>query len=344
MKYKRPHIPYEGKAMPNNTRYQILTQNHQPPTAEMLDGEMNYCIDSMNDLDQAIQEVVAGNIDGSDNPDNRNKVLKTDGAGNLSWVFAGEDQLAEQGVTATKIRDAAVKTAKIDNLQVTTEKINDSAIVTAKILDANITETKLANNAVTTAKIADGNVTTTKVANQAIVTDKIADNAVTTAKMTDANVTTAKVANAAITYNKIGNDVVLNVMKLIFPVGAVYITFANQNPPFHGAGITWEALPEGHAVMTANGGNTGSRSGGNRLDTGSTAGHVLTIDQMPQHHHNEFYKRWRPGSQETREHYVQATAAGNYVDAATSSTGNNQPHSHNLNIYNQKLLFWRRTA
>ena len=74
MKYKRPKIPYEGKAMPNNMRYQILTQNHQPPTAEMLDGEMNYCIDSMNALDKSIEEVVVGKLPGSDDPANANKL------------------------------------------------------------------------------------------------------------------------------------------------------------------------------------------------------------------------------------------------------------------------------
>ena len=44
-----------------------------------------------------------------------------------------------------------------------------------------------------------------------------------------------------------------SVFKNIFPVGSIYITYANQNPPLHGEyGITWEVLPEGYAILNCN--------------------------------------------------------------------------------------------
>jgi len=264
------------------------------------------------------QDVVVGNIEGSDNPNHCNQDLKTDA-----------DQLAEQGVTTAKIRDAAVQTAKIDNIQVTTEKINDNAVTTNQVADRNITADKQANNVVMTGKIA-------------------ADNP-RIAKMF-ANITAEKVAKSVITTNKIDSesDIVLAVMKGIFPVGSVYITFVNKNPPFHGAGITWEVLPEGHAVMTANCDNTGTCDPGNRLDSGKTAGHALSIAQMPSHNHaqgvdgkelwkfrGDFDLKRGPGMK------VSTTLVRKDIE---TKRGGGQAHRHNLNISNQKLLFWRRTS
>ena len=130
-----------------------------------------------------------------------------------------------------------------------------------------------------------------------------------------------------------------NTFKNIFPVGSVYITFANQTPPLHQEyGITWEVLPENCAIMTGNSHNTGQRSGNNILDTGTTKGHALTIDQMPAHTHGYIQNYSGQG---------QRTKNGTDYDAAigqTQSTGGNQAHTHELNIYNQKLLFWKRTS
>ena len=128
----------------------------------------------------------------------------------------------------------------------------------------------------------------------------------------------------------------------IFPIGAIYITHSNQTPPLHGDGITWEVLPENCAIMTANSHNTGSTSGNknNRLDIGNTEGHVLTIDEMPAHDHN--YKTFDPYD---KRWSFEGGGTGIYpITPKTSKTGGNQPHTHSLNIYNQKLMFWRRTA
>ena len=347
MKYKRPKIPYEGKAMPNNTRYQILTQNHQPPTADMLDGEMNYCIDSMNALDKSIQAVVAGNIDGSDNPDNRNKVLKTDGAGNLSWVQAGEEQLLNQGVTTPKLRDRSVTTGKLDNQVVTIEKIADTDPTTKKEWANKIGVINYAEVGANANLVARNHEGAATFATILVSYDNGENDFGSIAVYRQGN--SLQKASQANFKTRIGIDNInarldalengKSFLDKFHPVGSVYITFANQNPPMHGQqGVAWEALPEGHAVMTANGGNTGQRSGGNRLDTGSTAGHAVTINQMPGH---------TPGYVKNYAGHGQQTKNGTDHDAGigqTQSNGGGQAHSHELNIYNQKLLFWKRIS
>lgn len=131
-------------------------------------------------------------------------------------------------------------------------------------------------------------------------------------------------------------------VKKIFPIGSIYITYSYQSPPLQGDGVTSEVLPENCAIMTANSHNTGSTSGVNRLDTGSTAGHALTIQQMPAHTHTE---EGNHASGHTADPGHGGNPPVNYRRATnTGSTGGNQAHSHSLNIYNQKLLFWRRTA
>ena len=62
------------------------------------------------------------------------------------------------GVDTTQLKDAAVKTAKIDAKAVTTEKIDDAAV----------TGTQLAGDAVTTDKIADGTIVVADVNNSAL--------------------------------------------------------------------------------------------------------------------------------------------------------------------------------
>ena len=84
----RPSLPYAPtQSLPNNTRFGILTTTQRPPTAEMLDAEFNALTDDVNMLAAAINDVQAGSIPGANDPLNANKVLKTDGANNLSWTF-----------------------------------------------------------------------------------------------------------------------------------------------------------------------------------------------------------------------------------------------------------------
>ncbi len=295
--YTRPDIPYAATVRQNSERFKISTEAGQPITAESLDGEFNYCVDSLNALDSAISGVSAGILTGSNDTENINKVPVTDGASNISWTA------------------------------VTGALIYDDAVTTTKILDQNITTAKLANKAVTTVKIND--------------------LAVTTVKIEDGNVTTAKIADGAVTWSKLGNAQVtpdkmnmLEVMQQIYFVGIVIPIWNGVTPPYHGAGMTWEAIGEGYTVMTGNSSIT--ISGANRLDTGLVDGHVLTEAEMPAHLHTSqrsLHLTTLPPQTGALD-YVYKSGTANPGD--TSIKGGNQAHSHSLNVLHVKLQFWKR--
>lgn len=134
--FQRPDLPYDNESKHNDQRYGLISAREKPPTADMLDADLDYIIDSMDILSQDIQDVQAGVIVGSDDPTNTNKLLTTDGA-NTGWTF----------INANNIQDGAISTAKIAA----------NAIVNALLGDASVTPPKLANNSVTDPKIASMN-------------------------------------------------------------------------------------------------------------------------------------------------------------------------------------------
>ena len=235
----RPSLPYAPtQSLPNNARFDILTTTQRPPTAEMLDAEFNALTDDVNMLAVAINDVQAGSIPGSDDPNNANKLLKTDGAGNLSWTLVTnaelapsavvEQALALQSVTTAKIGDAAVTNAKLSLGAVTTDKIDINAVTSEEIAPNAVITAKLSDNAVTTPKIIDGAVTTPKLALKAVTQAQIADLAVGTPQLIDANVTTTKIANNAVTAAKLSSS------------GAAVGTVATSGA---GSSVSWSAIP-----------------------------------------------------------------------------------------------------
>lgn len=102
-----------------------------------------------------------------------------DGTSYTTWVALsqhdgsiGTSQLADDAVTADKLRDDAVTDG---NRAVTTNHIRDVAVTTAKIADDAVTADKLRDDASTDANRA---VTTNHIRDGAIVNDKIATNTV----------------------------------------------------------------------------------------------------------------------------------------------------------------------
>ena len=145
--YSRPTLPYDPhQSLPNDHRFGLLTTLQQPPTAEMFDAEFNAVIDKINTLADAINDVVAGNIPGSDNPLNAGKFLVTDGAGNLSFIVVGSDNISAGAITTLLLQDQAVTRAKI----------GDGAVGSTQLAEACVTSTQLAEGAVTPNKIPVG--------------------------------------------------------------------------------------------------------------------------------------------------------------------------------------------
>lgn len=150
--FQRPDLPYDNESKHNDQRYGLLSARSKPPTSEMLDADLDYIIDSMDILSQDIQAVQAGVIVGSDDPNNANKLLTTDGA-NTGWTFIGSDN----------ILNGAISTAKIAA----------NAIITALLGDASVTETKIAAGAITNVKLANDSINNIKVQNQTITLPKL---------------------------------------------------------------------------------------------------------------------------------------------------------------------------
>ncbi len=246
----RPSLPYvPDQSLPNNQRFGLLGK--RPPTAQMLDAEFNSLQDDVNRLAHGINEVQAGNIPGSDDPLNANKVLKTDGQGTLSFTLINSNQvaagavveaaLAVQSVTTPKIGDGAVTSSKLTDGSVQTGKIADRAVTNTKIADLAVETVKINLQAVTTEKIADGAVTTAKIANAAVITQKIAASAVTANEIAPNAVTAAKIADQSLPPSKI--------MPGTAPVNSVLTVTTPGNSTFAALPFTGKILQIRSAVL-----------------------------------------------------------------------------------------------
>lgn len=137
-----------------------------------------------------------------------------------------------------------------------------------------------------------------------------------------------------------------------FPVGAVYITYNNNNPG-NFLGGTWVQFGQGRTLVGEGTGNDGSTS--MSFTPNSTGGeylHRLTEGEMPSHYHNALYA---DHVGEVRIGWGDGTGRGNSVNlyplarfdktidspAKTGTVGGSTPH----NIMQPYLVvyFWRRT-
>jgi hypothetical protein len=157
------------------------------------------------------------------------------------------------------------------------------------------------------------------------------------------------------TLTNVGKKAILD---LIHPIGSIYTTFTNTAPPLNGIlGVSWAALAEGYAVMTGNTSNTGSAGGGNRLDTGVTTGHSLTQAELPAASVSVAGSvtgtvaiSQRTLSQgdllQPADYMVSggATAISGTFSGSGTVNGSNAAHTHPLNVFNYKLLMYRRIS
>lgn len=150
----RPNLPYQPKkSLPNNARFDLLTKTKRPPTAAMFDAEFNAIIDQINILADAINKVQAGSIPGSDAQENADKVLKTDGNGNLSWVKVTDQEMDDAAVTTRVLSDQSVTTDKMGDGAITHEKLAQGSVKGINIEDETIENEKLALNTITFNKL-----------------------------------------------------------------------------------------------------------------------------------------------------------------------------------------------
>jgi len=332
----RPNLPYTpDQSLPNNSRFDLL--GRRPPTAEMFDAELNALTDDVNRLAAAINEVEAGNIPGSDNPLNANKVIKTDGEGHLSFTLIHSHQLAA----------GAVVEAALAVQSVTSTKLGDGAV----------SQDKMAADSVATGNLVDGAVVSAKIADGAITTDKIAEGAIDSDKIGDGAVTTDKIAECAVNYDSL--DPAL--FRFFSPPGLM-MEWTAATPPrgwlfadgqavsrttyrllFQTIGTTFGAgdgsttfnLPDkrGRVSVGCFGSDTGGRvtaataPGG--IGIGKTGGLeqvTLTIPQIPAHTH-QISIDWGNGNSESTEPLYHGGTSG-YNRYITDSCGGGQPHNN----------------
>lgn len=119
----------------------------------------------------------------------------------------------------------------------------------------------------------------------------------------------------------------VNLLTVIYPVGAIYITTSSTSPSSL-IGGTWEKIED--AVVRG----TSSAVGYIGSDT-----HTLTIDEMPSHNHlmGRFWHVGTKGNLANGTYY-----AGEYESYTTAYTGGGSEHSIEQRSYN--CFVWRRTA
>lgn len=162
-------------------------------------------------------------------------------------------------------------------------------------------------------------------------------------------------SNQKDTLTILGDIVAPMFLNKIFPIGAVYITYGNNNPG-NFLGGTWERFGQGRTLVGEGTGNDGSTS--MSFDTYTVGGeyrHKLTIDELPSHAHKPhdwdvitaqggntgFYNMTYLGDNNRTGVFnpfindYDKNRYGSYV-------GNNEPH-YNVPPY-VVTYFWRRIA
>lgn len=148
----------------------------------------------------------------------------------------------------------------------------------------------------------------------------------------------------------------------LYPVGSIYISTVNTNPKYI-IGGEWDPIKDTFLLCAGNTYKAGS-SGGSADHLHSTAGHKLTVDEMPKHTHTQNphshlqYKTWPMNSGTGTLNYLGGTkddgfsGSSNYVQETTATnnnTGGDGTHDHgntgrssNLPPY-LAVYVWKRT-
>lgn len=124
-----------------------------------------------------------------------------------------------------------------------------------------------------------------------------------------------------------------------YPVGAVYITYNNNNPG-NFLGGTWVQFGQGRVLIGQGTGNDGSTSMSFSANVeGGEYNHTLTIDEIPSHAHRYTVTYGGGGSSALTQYYNSKANQGNLP---TTYIGGSKSHN-NLSPY-IVVYFWRRTA
>lgn len=362
---ERPTIPYVTPSLPNSDRYELLQGTGQAPTGEQFDGDYNYGIAVDIALKEAIDGVAAGAIPGSNQSENANKFVSTNGQdpATLFWTKVSTENIDDISITESKLADGSVTTAKLGNGSIIASKIRDNAVTGPAILDGSISINKMGLLSVDTGQYV----------NESITEPKIADNAVSERTMIANSVSTAKVQDEAITRDKLSEinrfpiGFVSDYAGVAAPTGWLFCigqavsrtTYADLFVAT-GSGAVWGAgdgtttfnVPDirGRATIGCDPATAGTNAFTSSRVTTATASslqiggyggeeqHTLITDEIPSHSHNyNFTGRIVTTGLGGGGNVSQAEVP---ASTATSATGGGLPHNNMIpNIFMPKIIY-----
>lgn len=228
MPYSRPKIPYANVPLPYSTRYQDLENlsPNTPPSGAMLDGDFDYLIDTNNALAQLIADIVAGNIPGSEDPNNAGKLTTTDGEGNISWIFVDTDQLAPQAVTQDKLGIGSVGGPQLQDGSIPNSKLGPQCVNTGNYALYSIGTNQIKDKAITGPKIGDNEVQTNNYAPLSIPQGALQTPCVGSGNIQNEAITTPLVLDGAITLEKLAAAI----QAALVPTGTI-LPYGGQSAP-----------------------------------------------------------------------------------------------------------------
>lgn len=120
-----------------------------------------------------------------------------------------------------------------------------------------------------------------------------------------------------------------SIVDFVYPVGSIYLSYSHVDPGTLFGGV-WERIENAFLWGTTSGGTIGQ--------TGGSATHTLTVDEIPAHTHGSGYSQHATGTKD----FTWYTNYGSSLAYGPVSTGGGQPHN-NMPPYIQ-VSIWRRVA
>lgn len=103
-----PQLPYINIPSERDDTCKMLAQNGQVVPSELVGGWFNYMVDKFNETYLLIQDAIIGNIPGSNDPLNVDKILSTDGAGNIPWTKIRNVHFSERCIAGINLMEDSV--------------------------------------------------------------------------------------------------------------------------------------------------------------------------------------------------------------------------------------------
>ena len=123
-------------------------------------------------------------------------------------------------------------------------------------------------------------------------------------------------------------------LDLIFPVGSIYMNYANSQSPASTLGGSWTRIYNKFLIGAGSSYTIGSEGG--------EAAHALTANEMPAHTHTVPVTTSNTASGNSPNYPFLHHADSGVYTTESNSTGNNVPHN-NMPPY-RAVWMWRRTA